>query len=127
MSAAQKIYHLTGMRPAEVRDWAHVYWVRFEGQRPTMYSKKIVDRAAEIEARNLGGDKAARDLRSGKIYVLRANWSMGYTIKEVTPGQGISNYSDFSLVRGVNVADVGYTARPKRVSEIIACVAANLA
>jgi macrodomain Ter protein organizer (MatP/YcbG family) len=92
-----------------------------------MFSKKIVNRAAEIEVKSLNGDKADRDNRTGKIYMLRSNWQMSYTLKEVAKGQAITEYSDFSMVQGEGVANVAYVSRPQKVSEIIAHLAKNVA
>lgn len=128
MNAYEKIQHFTGTAPKKVEEWEYVYWVLPHAGRPTMYSKKIVDRAAEIEVRTLSGDIAARDNKTGKAYILRSNFGMGYSIKEVAPGQAISEYSEFPLVRGQVVARTsGYDRRPKTVSGIIALLAANAA
>lgn len=126
-AAANKIQHFTGMVPAEVREWAHVYWVRFAGQRPTMFSKKIVDRAFAFQVRTLNGDKAVRDTITGNVYILRSNWSMGYDIKRVEKGQAITDYSDYAMVRGEVVARTGFVKRPARLSEIITAVASYAA
>lgn len=125
MNAAQKIQHFTGIKPVEVREWAYVYWVKLPGRRPTLYSKKIVDRASEIQVRYLISDRAARDTRTGKVYMIRSDFQMGYFLKEVAPGQSITDWSDFSQVKGDVVAQVRHNPRPRRISEIIAYVASH--
>lgn len=123
MNATQKIQHLTGRKPQEVREWAFVYWVKFSTGRPTLYSKKMVDRAAHIQViRKSSSDAIVRDTLTGKAYASRSNWQLGNSIKELAKGTAINLDSfEFALLPGQSV-QVAFTRKPQRVSQLISMV-----
>lgn len=123
MNAVQKIQHLTGREPLEVREWAFVYWVKFPFGRPTLYSKKMVDRAAHIQViRKHSSDAIVRDTLTGKAYATRSNWSFGSNIKEIAKGTAINLDSfEFWQFKGPSV-EVAHTRKPQRVSQLISMV-----
>lgn len=129
MDALTKVQNYLGYEVTEVREWAFVYWVRPAHGRPTMVSKKIVDRSASIRIGFVGADIAAKDERTGKLYLIRkpGTWacaSREYAIKEVG---SIGTYSTFDNSRGQIVARIAYTKRPATVLEIMVAKAANVA
>jgi len=122
MDAFTKVQNYLGYQVSEVREWAFVYWVRPAfGGRPTMVSKRIVDRSADIRVGFVGADIAAKDERTGKTYLIRkpGNWTGAkrtYSIKEV---KSVSAYSTFDNSIGLMVGEVAYTAKPSTVREIM--------
>lgn len=123
MNAKQKIQHITNRLVVEVREWAFVYWVKFDSGRPTLYSKKMVDRAEHIQViRVQSSDAIVRDTLTGKAYATRANWQLGHSIKELPKGTAIdlSNF-DYAMLPGESI-HVGHVRKPARVSHLISMV-----
>ncbi len=106
----------------EVREWAFVYWVHVEGQRPTMISKKIVDRYSELEVLAHNGDTIIRDGHDSVIYIVRSAGFYtggGASVKRIQKGERVSANSEFPMVKGETFR-VGQTSRPATVLELIA-------
>lgn len=126
MSAVEKVQGYTGREVLEVREWAYVYWVRFaHSPRPTMLSKKIVDRAAEIRIGYVGADYAAKDERTGRMYLIRkpCYGVSGFAIKEVTE---VTQWSTFDNTPGKAVEGVAsWVRKPSSVREIMVAKAMN--
>lgn len=130
MDAFTKVKNYLGYEIAEVREWAYVYWVRPAfGGRPTMVSKKIVNRSASIRIGFAGADIAAKDEQTNTCYLIRkpgtwAGASREYAIKQV---DYINSYSTFDGSRGKIVGRIAYTARPSTVREIMIAKAVHVA
>lgn len=122
MSATEKIKHYTGRNPKEVREWAFVYWVNFGLGRPTLISKKLVDRASELQViAKSSVDAIVRDHQTGNAYAVRCDWVGQGFVKEIQKGTRINlNSFDYSALPGSGA--LVYHLKPCRVSELIAKV-----
>lgn len=124
MNAAAKVsnYLAISEHLLNVREWAFVYWVHVKGQRPTMLSKKIVDRYSELEVLVHNGDTIIRDNHDAALYIVRSAGFYtggGASVKRIQKGERISAFSEFPLVKGETFR-VGQTSRPTTVRELIA-------
>lgn len=124
MNAAAKVsnYLAISEHLLEVREWTFVYWIHVQGQRPTMLSKKIVDRYSALEVLAHNGDTIIRDNHDGGLYIVRSAGFYtggGASVKRIQKGERISAYSEFPMVKGETFR-VGQTSAPKTVRELIA-------
>lgn len=127
MDAVTKVSGYLGIdeRFLKVREWSKVYWVHVSGKRPTLLSKKLVDRAAQIRVGyTIAGDALVKDEVSGKCYILR---SPGFYTREVWAIKEIKNpglYSDFATTSGKSF-EGRYTQKPSTVRELMVFKAVN--
>ena len=125
MNAAAKVSNYLSISEhlLEVREWAFVYWVRVAGQRPTMLSKKMVDRYQELELMDVIGDSLVRDNRTGHFYSLRsAGYYCGqqWSIRHIAKGTRInSEYPvDFSCLPG-DIYRESPSRRPQNLRQLL--------
>lgn len=121
MDAITKVSKYLGIndRFIRVQEWAKVYWVCIKGQRPTLLSKKMVDRAAELEVKfTMGGEPVIRDNRTGDVYILRkpCYGVSAWSIKKAS--ERISSSADFSQVKG-QIFRAYAAAKPSNLRELM--------
>lgn len=100
-----------------VKEWAKVYWVHIEGRRPTMLSKKKVDRASQIRLNyTICGTAIALDENTGKYYAIK-DLGFEFAIKEIAKSEA-TIWFDFSASR-IQSLHVKYTENPSTVREML--------
>jgi len=76
----------------KVREWAYTYWVHVRGQRPTLLSKKLVDRHAYLKRGIVSpGFYLVIDTKTNKQYAVydlpySFNWKIVETNQKIVPG-----------------------------------------
>lgn len=125
MDALKKVSTYLGIThtPIKVREWKYVYWVHVEGRKPTMLSKKMVDRAAFIKVgRTIAGDALMLDEKTGRAFIAREPGyytNSAWGVKEIKPEQ-VKVSLDYSDVRKpISEFRVRPTDRPKTVRELM--------
>lgn len=96
MNAVTKVAQYLGINQKfiVVQEWAKVYWVHVTGKRPTLLSKKMVDRASEIRVGyTVDGNAIIKDERTAKLYLI-AKPVYGVTSYGVYEMQSVSQYSE---------------------------------
>ncbi|MBW4677682.1 MAG: hypothetical protein KME52_27885 [Desmonostoc geniculatum HA4340-LM1] len=105
----------------EVREWANVYWVHIKGQKPTLLSKKLVDRTSQIRVGyTIAGEFLIKDEKQGKCYIIRTPGYYGtgeYSIREIKEYQ-VSLGADFSDFRS-EIHRAKYTQKPQNLRELM--------
>lgn len=126
MSIVAKIASYLGVSESRVtaQEWAKVYWVHVQGRRPTLLSKKLVDRAAQIRIGYTGsGQPLAKDEVTGQAYILckPGMETLGeWAIAEIA---NPSLSSEFW--QGKNRVAARFTQKPATVRELIVFKAVN--
>lgn len=126
MSAVVKVASYLGVSEVRVtvQEWTKVYWVHVQGRRPTLLSKKLVDRAAQIRVGyTVSGQPLAKDEATGLTYILckpgmesRGEWALAE----------IANPSLSSeFWQGKNRVAARFTQNPVTVRELIVFKAVN--
>lgn len=124
MDALDKVRTYTGRETSvvEVREWAYVYWVRFNTGRPTLLSKKLVDRAASIRvAYTVAGDAWVKDEVTNQHYFV--SFASPYEV-------GLSRISAFEAFKIKRCSKIDWkisypTHAPKTLRELIVLKAFN--
>lgn len=104
----------------EVREWASVYWVHVKGKRPTLLSKKLVDRASAIRVGyTVAGDYLIKDEKQGKCYIIRkpCYGTSEFSIREIQENQ-VSKEADFSDFR-TEISRVFYSNKPQNLRQLM--------
>lgn len=106
----------------EVREWAHVYWVHIYGRRPTMLSKKLVDRAAFLRiGYTVAGDYLVNDQKTSKFYIIRKPGMYGtgeFSLREIESSQ-VSRQADFSDFYNTPAVSCFYSKKPQNLRQLM--------
>lgn len=123
MNASEKVAFYLGVqaKSVKVQEWAKVYWVCLNGHRPTLLSKKLVDRASRINVScTIAGDGMALDTATGRAFIFRAPGHYGnglWSVKEIKPNQ-INIWNDFSDFSEKS-ENIKFTHKPGTVRELM--------
>ena len=130
MDAKAKVINYLGLwmggsNPPTVKvcEWAFVYWVHVSGNRPTMLSKKIVDRYSEFEVLDVVGDRLIRDNKTNSFYCLRSpGFYCGseWNICQIKKGTRISSGFplDFATLKGDKFKAL-QNSKPQNIKELL--------
>jgi hypothetical protein len=112
----------------KVVEWAKVYWVHIQGRRPTLLSKKLVDRSAHIRVKfTVAGESITKDEKTGRYFIIRNTGSdltgYQYSIREIQEKQA-SIEADFSRFNS-EISHIKWTDKPSTVRELMIFKAIN--
>lgn len=121
MDALTKVSQYLGINQRfiiKVAEWAKVYWVHVRGKRPTLLSKKFVDRASKIRiGYTIAGDALAKDEVTNKTYILLSPGHYGSGAWSIAEINNPSPYSEFC--QGIKVGNARYTEKPSTIRELM--------